>query len=121
MGRRRSILKANATITNSHESSICGLLDETTSTDAGGKKRRVSFNNSMYVRPIAKIGGEELLQTTSENRNHETDSGRVHDYELPTRFKSAEENSEDFETERQFLTTPVHRAITDITEASSVV
>ena len=115
MGRRRSILKANTTVTNvnSNETTFCeqddtyfGPLNE------GKRHRRVSFNNSTYVRPIARVG-QQLLQP----RENENSVGTTDDYQLPTRFKPAEENSEDFADFR--TVTGVHRQMTDITEASS--
>ncbi|XP_075263654.1 uncharacterized protein LOC142355339 [Convolutriloba macropyga] len=116
MGRRRSILKANTTVTNvnSNETTFCeqddtyfGPMNE------GKRRRRVSFNNSTYVRPIARVGVQFL-----QPRENENSVGTTDDYQLPTRFKSAEENSEDFADFR--TATGVHRQMTDITEASSI-
>ena len=88
MVRRRSILKEST----SNDSTYIGdatetgenPMNNTFGVNATKAKRRVSFNNSMFVRPIAKVGDDPA-----------DFEGVMSDYQQPTYFKSAEEISGD--------------------------
>merc|ERR1712226_472594 len=77
------------------------------------RRRRISFNSSTMVRTIAGIGQIE------PEPHIDNPSNQPRDYQMPTRFKSAEENSEEFAHSQHLPNTVVHRQISDITEASN--